>query len=216
MYSKESTCECSVSDIIHENGFVVCVTCGEIFRRSLETSHVSFQQQHYRIQTLYSRRSRFEKKVLGSLRRFTNHEISSDLMDFLLKHRPETPQELLRNISLWKTTERRPYQHAMDYWVALGNHQPVCTDADVRLLKVKFDDFFFAWERLQLMRPKFPYAYLFNKIVIGSEKFSDGMKALVQFVRILRCRKRKKRYDILYEKCVNFNYQILYLENVHN
>ena len=208
------TCCCpSFCTEIH-NGFVFCVGCGRMVRRHLSTNETSFSQKTHFMPRGYSRRSRFVKKVLGSLRLQTTHEIDSDLMNFLKKQKVETPQDLLQKMSEWKTKSRRPYSHAMQYWRALEKPVPHCTDEDVTLLVRTFDEILFAWERLRIKNPRFPYSWLFTRLVSSDPRYSAGMRALVPFLRKLRCKKRNARYEELFQKCKNFDYLNIY-EQVH-
>ena len=198
---------CCQYDQVCENGFMLCMNCGKIQAQSLETSITSYNQSSYYMSKPYSRKSRFEKKVLGLLRCLANHKIDGDLMIFLKTRKIKTPQDLLGEISLYPTKGRRPYSAAMYYWLCLGRKQPVCTDADVRRLSIDFDHIFFAWRRFGFPNPKFPYSYLFAKIVETSGLYSKGMVEMVRFVRQLRCQKRRARYDSLFKKCKEFEYK---------
>jgi hypothetical protein len=155
----------------------------------------------------YSRKSRFEKKVLGALRRLSAHKIDEDLMAYLLDRNIETPEQLMHGIATHPTKGRRPYLYIMYYWVALGFKQPVVTDADMEMLKRDFDHIFFAWERLGFPNPKFPYSFTFTKLVTGEEKYSQAMRDLVPFVRQLRCPVRRSRYDRLFKICQRFDFR---------
>jgi hypothetical protein len=95
----------------------------------------------------------------------------------------------------------------MYYWRALGFKVPECSDRDIRLLKAAFDKIFFAWNRFGFENPRFPYSYLFKKIVTGNPKYSDGLKAMTRFTRVLRCETRRLRYAELYQKCAVFDYK---------
>ena len=200
---------CCTSETASEGGFVLCLCCGKIQSPALETGCTSYNHSSYYMAKPYSRKSRFEKKVLGLLRRRANHKIDEDLMIFLKTRKIKTPQNLLCEISLYPTKGRRPYSAIMYYWVCLGKTQPVCTDADVRQLKIDFDHIFFAWRRLGYPNPKFPYSYLFAKIVESNKKYSSGIVEMVRFVRQLRCPKRRERYDRLFKKCKQFEYKNL-------
>jgi hypothetical protein len=95
----------------------------------------------------------------------------------------------------------------MYYWVALGKRQPVCTDRDIRFLKQDFDTIFFAWGRYGYRNPKFPYSYLFRKIVMSNPKrYSKGIREMTKFVRRLKCKKRRRRYNRIFKVCASFDY----------
>lgn len=205
MHNETSVCCCS--GIISESGYRVCINCGTVLYQALETANVSFNQSTFYMARGYSRKTRFVKKVLGSLRCLATHNADPDLMIFLRTRKIKTPQDLLGEISLYPTAGRRPYCYAMYYWVALGFERPICTDEDVRQLTRDFDHIFFAWERLGFQNPKFPYSYTFAKIVTSSKKYSPGMKKMVPFVRYLRCVKRRARYSKLFKLCLKFDYK---------
>ena len=194
-------------DIILDNGFNVCTNCGRTFGRCLETRLTAYGTASHYFPRGYSRKSRFEKKVLGALRRLSSHKVDAELMEYLRCRDIETPQKLLSEIGGYPTKGRRPYIFIMYYWVALGFKQPVPTDRDMNLLKRDFDHLFFAWERLGCLNPKFPYAYIFKRLVVGEKKYSKGMHDLVPFVRTLRCCKRRARYDRLFEICKAFDFK---------
>ena len=209
-------CDCG-GLMISENGFRVCTSCGRTTGRHLETSLTSYSSNSLYFPTTYSRKSRFEKKVLGALRRLTSHKIDEDLMKFLKPRNIETPEQLLHGIGCFPTKGRRPYLYIMYYWVSLGFKQPMVTDRDMELLKRDFDHIYFAWERLGFENPKFPYAYIFTKLVTGQEKYSQGMRDLVHFVRQLRCQTRRARYDRLFEICKAFDFKkIVYRQEKMN
>ena len=187
-----------------------CTECGKLIRQALETSSTSYNQRSYFMPRGYTRRSRFVKKVLGSLQLHATHKIDPELVMYLKDKNIQNPTQLLKVIAKYPTKGRRPYQFVMYYWKALGFPVPRCTEQDVDLLVREFDNVLFAWERHRFKRPKFPYSFLFRKLVSTNNQYSDGIKQFVPFVRALRCQKRKERYERLFEICKNFNYQ-----NVH-
>ena len=208
-------------DVINENGFRICTGCGRTLSRHLETSLRAYNQGAHYFPVGYSRKSRFEKKVLGALRCISAHKVNVQLMDYLRTREIDTPKKLLSEIAKYPTKGgRRPYIYVMYYWKALGFKQPVVLEKDMDLLKREFDQIFFAWERLGFTNPKFPYSYTFKKLVTGQTKYSQGMRDLVPFVRTLRCQKRRKRYDRLFEICREFDFKkIVYkqrqMETIH-
>ena len=157
--------------------------------------------------TGYSRRSRFEKKVLGALRCISAHKVDVQLMAYLKQRKIRTPRKLLSEIAKYPTKGRRPYIFCMYYWKALGFTQPIVLERDMDILKREFDQVFFAWERLGFKNPKFPYSFTFQKLVAGNAKYSKGMRDLVPFVRTLRCKKRRKRYNRLFAICRAFDFK---------
>lgn len=190
-----------------DNGFRICTSCGKCLGRHLETSLTSFNHGSLYFPTGYSRKSRFEKKVLGALRCMSAHKVDEDLMSWLEARKITTPQQLLQEMSRFPTNGRRPYIYVMYYWKALGFQQPVVLAQDMEYLKREFDHIFFAWERLGFENPKFPYSFTFRKLVTGNPKYSQGMRDLVPFVRKLRCHKRRKRYNRLFAICHEFDFK---------
>jgi len=204
-----------MGDHSFKNGFQICSGCGKTFTRFFETKIMSFSQSNLYFPKGYSRKSRFEKKVLGALRCLNSHKVDEKLMAFLKTKNIETPQQLLKEIGRFRTKGRRPYMFSMYYWKALGKTQPIVLEKDMELLKKDFDQIFFAWERLNFKNPKFPYNYTFKKIVTGNKKYSLGLRALVPFVRNLRCVKRRERYDRLFELCNNFDFKQIHFKQIN-
>ena len=176
------------NEIIDEaDGYMYCTKCGRLISQSLETSSTSYNQSSYFMPRGYTRRSRFVKKVLGSLRLRATHKIDETLVKYLKEQNIKTPTELLGAIAKYPAKGRRPYQFSMFYWKALGFPVPRCTDQDVDLLVREFDNILFAWERFRFKRPKFPYSFLFRKLVAAGTQYSTGIKQFIPFVRKLRC-----------------------------
>jgi hypothetical protein len=198
---------CCKFETIPESGFNVCMNCGRLGNQSLDTSNVVYGDISCRIMKPYSRKSRFEKKVLGLLRCLVNYRIDEDLLFFLQHRKIQNPADLHREIGLYSTKGRRPFDNIMYYWVALGFKQPTCTTKDILFLKQDFDNIFFAWDKYGYSNPKFPYSYLFRKIVMSNQtRYSKCMQQMTDFVRRLKCTKRKKRYDKIFKACITFNY----------
>ena len=209
MHSKTEIC-CSEPCVIRD-GFFVCLQCGKINRSHLDTSLTSYSQCFGYVKSSYSRKNRFERKLIASLRCLAHYKIDTALVDHLEKLNIETPEQLLVGIARYpKRKPRKPYLYAVYYWNALGHKAPNMTDNDIRLLNKTFDQIFFAWRRLHVSGPHFPYAYLMRKIVSSSSEYSDNIRYLMRFLRVLRCRSRRLRYDKLFEICKNMN-----LENVN-
>ena len=192
-----------------DNGHFVCTLCGKVGGVHLETTVTTYNNlgQFYLVKP-YTRKGRFEKKILQLLQCRLNFNLDDDLLFFLKTRKIKTPEDLHEEIGMYPTKGRRPYNKIVYYWVALGFKQPTCTERDSRLLKREFDNIFFAWERLGFLRPSFPYAYLFRKIVNRvNSPYSDGLRFMTRFVRVLRCNKRRERYDDMFKKCSEFNYK---------
>ena len=201
---------CCTEPVAIRDGFLVCLECGKMKRHHLDTRMTSYNQCFGYVKPAYSRKNRFEKKLIASLRCLAHYNIDTGLLNHLKKFNIETPEKLLVGIAQYpKTKPRKPYMYATYYWVALGKHIPSMTANDIRLLHQTFDQIFFAWNRLHVRGPQFPYAYLMRKIVADSHEFSDNIRYLMRFLRVLRCRSRRLRYDRLFDTCKKLN-----LENV--
>lgn len=204
MHSKTETC-CS-EPLASRDGFLVCLQCGKVARRHLDTRHTSYTQCFGYVKPGYSRKNRFEKKLIASLRCLAHYNIDVKLVAHLKTLNIETPEQLLVGIAQYpKKKPRKPYMYATYYWRALGKHAPPMTPNDIRLLDLAFDQIYFAWRRLHVNGPQFPYAYLMRKIVADSPEYSDNIRYLMRFMRVLRCRSRRLRYDKLFETCKNLD-----------
>ena len=189
-------------------GYRICTNCGRLVQHALDTCNTSYNHTSSIMFKPYSRRSRFEKKVLGMLRCLVNYAIDEKLL-FFLKHRKiKTPEDLHQEIGLYPTKGRRPFDSIVYYWRALGHPQPTCTDRDILFLKQDFAQVFFAWDRLGFQNPRFPYSYLFRKIVLtNATRYSKSMAQMTRFVRVLRCQMRRARYNDRFKRCIAFDYQ---------
>ena len=192
-----------------DGGYLVCTLCGKVNRRHLETRCTSYGNlTNFYLVKPYTRKGRFEKKILQLLQCQLNYKLDDKLVKFLRTRKIDSPESLHEGMSQFPTKGRRPYNGIMYYWVALGHMQPKCSDYDRKMLKREFDEIYFAWERLGFLRPSFPYAYLFRKLVNRpNSPYSKDLKFMTRFVRVLRCVKRRERYDTLFEKCFAFNYK---------
>lgn len=195
--------------LANEDGYFCCTECGKIIQPALDTEHCSYNHlPKYLISRPYSRKSRFFKKCLGLLRCMMNYKIDEKLVAFLEKRKIITPEDLFQQISKYPSPKRRPFDCIMFYWKALGHKQPECDERDIVMLKRDFDNIFFAWSRLGYANPRFPYSFLFRKIVTRfKHKYSNGMIELTRFVRKLRCETRRMRYEKLFKNCAEFDYK---------
>ena len=203
--------ECGGS-LDNDMGVYFCRLCGTAQSRVLDTATTAFKQSHAVLKNTYSRKNRFEKKLLAALRCHVEYSVDPDLLKFLQdrSNHINTPQDLLDNISIYpmKRGRRRPYLYVSFYWQALGKQVPLITERDIFCLKHDFDHIFFAWERLHLPPPMFPYAFLLRHIVAHNRaRYSKPMHKMCEFVRVLRCPTRVKRYKSLFQKCINFDYK---------
>lgn len=220
MHLKERTCtKCAIPHkMLNENGYFVCEHCGHIGGRCYETELTSFAQSFRSITPTYSRRSRFDKKMLAALRCRNNYTIDTNIITWLRTLTIETPEALICGIASYQYANtkkrRRPYMYVTYYWRALKKRVPVVSDFEVRRLLHDFDAIFFAWRRLGLPNPEFPYAYLFRKIVASNDYYSPQMRYLTRFVRKLCCPRRRARYDTLYDACAkNIKLSQLYIND---
>ena len=201
-------------------GFLFCSSCGKAQSQQLDTANTAFAQSHAVLKNTYSRKNRFEKKLLAALRCRVEYNIDEALLTFLQKHvhQIKSPQDLLEFISRYpmKKGKRRPYLYVAFYWQALGKALPLISERDLFCLKHDFDNIYFAWERLNIEPPMFPYAFLLRHIVAyGGTRYTKNMHQLCQFVRVLRCPMRTKRYKELFHRCVHFKYDKMFQEVVN-
>ena len=157
---------CCTKPLSSQNGYFVCIECGLVHRPHCDTRHTSFTQRFGYVKPAYSRKHRLEKKLIASLQCLAHYKIDVDLVAHLKKQSITTPEQLLVGIASYpKKKPRKPYIYAPYYWVSLGKSLPKMTKNDVRLLTQTFDHIFFAWHRLRVQGPHFPYSYLMRKIV---------------------------------------------------
>ena len=203
------TSRCCHSILISDDGYYICTQCGIVERPCLDTGKTSYSHTpKFTIVKPYSRKNRFFKKCLALLLCQANCKINEHLLEFLKRKPIKTPEDLFTYMGKYETKGRRPYDTIMFYWVAMGFKQPQCTDLDIKHLQRDFDDICFAWDRLGFKRPRFPYSFLFRKIVnSGGNKYSPGMHELTKFVRKLCCPSRRNRYESIYKKCRQFDYK---------
>ena len=201
---------CYEADVVLDCGFNCCTSCGKVVQRELDTTCTSYNACWGTVMntTPYTRSSRFNTKILAALLGNVNHRCDAGLLRWLhfcnRKNRLATPEMLLKRISDYKTTIRKPYIHSRCYWIAVkGGKLPTISNDEVVFIEKTFAELFYAWERLNLKKPKFPFTTALRLIV---EKFelSDNMKYLCRFARKLRCPNRKKRYKENFEKCVAY------------
>ena len=83
MHSKTETC-CS-EPLASRDGFLVCLQCGKVSRPHLDTRHTSYTQCFGYIKSGYSRKNRFEKKLIASLRWLAHYNIDTELVKHLKK-----------------------------------------------------------------------------------------------------------------------------------
>ena len=200
-------CKCTDPRFVTDSGFKTCVLCGCVAGRDIDTRHVCYSQSLYSLRTTnYSRKMRFDQKILAALQRDVSHNINSALLSYLRQCKRRgmisTPEDLLSRMSEWQSA-RKPYIYAVFYWENLFNTTlPKIDHVDAMLLKRVFEEVFFAWERLRLPTPRIPIATCMQLIV--KEYQLDSAKFLVRFTRKLRCKVRQKRYEEAFEKCLTY------------
>lgn len=197
---------CCTKPLVSRDGFLMCLECGKMHRPHCDTRFTSFNQRYGFVKAGYSRKNRFEKKLIASLRCMAHYNIDAKLVEHLKKFNIKTPEQLLAGIAQYpKKRPRKPYIYAPYYWIALGKDLPKMTENDIRMLNLAFDQIFFAWHRLHVTGPHFPYSYLMRKIVADSTEYSSNLRFLMRFLRVLRCRSRRLRYDKLFQVCKNLD-----------
>ena len=177
--------------------------CGSVVSRELDVGVKSFQQSVSRGVAPYTRKKRFCHKILGALLGRVGHKLNAMLIRHIKSSGAETPEEFVVAVSTFETSSRRPYIHVTQYWYARGGAMPTLPPHEERFLERMFDAIFFAWARLEIQGPQFPYTTLLQLLV---HHFALGASSrhLVRFSRVLRCPKRRLRYNILFEKCVAY------------
>ena len=197
-------CSDGVCDIVVECGMRVCVVCGKVVARDLNTSNTSFSQRFSSLgQKRYSRKKRFNNRILGALQRRINHSLDLQLVRYLKQcHRRKklnSPEELLLRMSEYRSP-RKPYLHALLYWTEVtGEKVELMTREDEHFISMWFDEIFFARNRLAFPRPRPPMATLLQLVV--QEFDLKNVKYLVRFTRHLRCPARTRKYYDQTQKC---------------
>ena len=208
-YDTYNICSKCSNPLICDMGMHFCSACGLSAGRLCDTSLTAFSQSHAVLKSSYSRKNRFQKKLIASLRCLVNYTLDEDMLQYLRRDNIQSPTALLKSMSKYpvKSGSRRPYLYVTFYWRALGFDVPQITERDLFCLQEDFDKIYFAWERQQFKKPMFPYAFLLRQIVLhGDKRYTEAMHMLCEFVRKLRCPQRKKRYSELFNKCINFVY----------
>jgi hypothetical protein len=177
--------------------------CGSVASRELDVNVKSFQQSVSKGASPYTRKKRFCHKILGALLGRVGHKLNPKLIRHIKSSGAETPEEFVVAISTFETNSRRPYIHVAQYWHACGGALPTLPPKEERFLERMFDGIFFAWARLGIRGPQFPYTTLLQ-LLVHHFKLGASSRHLVRFSRVLRCPKRRLRYNMLFEKCVRY------------
>ena len=191
--------------LVEDAGFVVCMYCGCVKSRSnLTTKNTSFGTVTSRMRPAYTRSGRFTKKILGAL----NRRISAQVDELCVKHLKErkikTPEDVLEGIRTWVTTSaRKPYVNAAYYGRILGLKDVVMSPRDEVVIRLIFDEVFFAHKRLGFKGPNFPFSELLH-LIVESFEFDESTKYVVRYAKRLRCPIRTARYEIMFRYCMAY------------
>ena len=202
--NRGTTCDCDGGTVL-ESGFECCMYCGCVVNRELNSNERAFATCGSPIKPVYTRRRRFTNKIIGALLLRCTVKIDVDLLKSLNHDitKKTTPEMFLKSMSAWRHTPR-PYIHIVAYWVAAGENITMPRDEELTLLVRSFDYIFFAWKRLGVTGPMFPYVTLLQHIVESSDFFeaSDELCFITRFTKRIRCKRRSEKYLALYKKCV--------------
>ena len=201
------TSTCCNAQCVCDNGFMCCTACGCVQNRALDVSITSFEEckaPHY---ATYTRSRRFRKNILACLTNRVCHNVDTQLAAYL-KRCAKTPEEYVQALSNYPTlalgtSRRRPYIHLSAYWVANGNVLPRLSANHIARLTILFDSIFFAWARLGLPSPQFPYTTLLQ-MICAQQSGGDALKFIIRFTRVLRCPKRRTRYANAFNLCMSY------------
>lgn len=204
---------CNGSTVI-DSGYHTCIKCGAIQRRQLDQNATSFDHSAtHSLKIEYTCITRFTKKIMAALQRSLHHNIDLDVRRLLAKmftaeSRP-TPERFIDAMSVIRLDRRRrkPYNYMTYYYESIFNVDlPVIPDAELKRINLIFAEVFYASKRLNLCRPMFPMTVLL-RLIVDFFEFSDETKYVVRFAKQLRCMSRRRRYKMMFVKC------LLYLIN---
>jgi hypothetical protein len=191
-----------------EDGFNVCVSCGNVGPAALDARNTSFSTwangPPQRIRTQYTRSHRFVNKIIGALNRNVSHACDASLVAHLRKRCLPAPEEILEGIRTWVTSvPRKPYVHATTYAAEIGMHVGHIGPKDKTRIRAIFDEVFFAHARLGFTGPNFPMTELLHLIC---ETFDMDASTLhvVRYSKRLRCEVRTARYRDMYLQCMTY------------
>ena len=75
------------------DGFMLCVTCGKVQQHFCDVNLASFSQSFYPCAPIYSRKTRFEKKLLAALTCKSFYVVNNALVEFLKEQQIKTPED---------------------------------------------------------------------------------------------------------------------------
>ena len=109
--------KCS-NPLISDMGMNFCSACGLSAGRVCDTSLTAFSQSHAVLKSSYSRKNRFQKKLLASLRCLVNYTLDEDMLQYLRQDNIQCPSALLKSMSKYpvKSGSRRPYLYVTFYF----------------------------------------------------------------------------------------------------
>ena len=208
MQTARSRC-CNESMVV-DSGFMTCVNCGSVTQRELDVGNIGFSSYGAPITSnVYTRSSRFSNKVLANLLGKTHHRCDDGLLLYLrqcrIKKKLQTPEQLLLRIADYTSPSmRKPYAFARQYWEQVTFQKvPPISQREEQFICKCFDECFFAWERLNLGRPKFPMTCVL-RLIITQFNLSENAHYICRFARELRCPVRRLRYKKCFKKCIAY------------
>jgi hypothetical protein len=185
-----------------DNGYNVCITCGCVMSKSLDTRNVTFDNSSMYLRPTYSRQCRFVKKILASLNRGLSCEMNLNLLKHLSN--AKTPEDILEGIRTWpKKKVRKPYTFAAYYGRAMDLPDITMSMLDRQRITIIFEEIFFAHKRLNIKGPNYPFSELLHLIVQYFEMDSSTMFA-VRYAKRLRCPIRTNRYREMFFDCIAY------------
>mgnify|MGYP007063394305 CR=1 FL=1 len=200
MQSLFHTCKVFVVDA----GYECCQQCGKIKSRELDADVCAFAQSTSPMCNSYTRSKRFKSKILGVLLCRVTQDLDPMLVNRVAS--AVNPEDVLEIISCYepRSNQRRPYLQAVAYWIAANKPMSFPKQSEIDHYVHRFESIFFARARLQLDGPNFPYLALLEMMVHDNKDASDEMRFLMRFVRKLRCRRRRRRYQQQFINCLHY------------
>ena len=193
-----------LAGVVEDNGYFVCVNCGEVISKALDTRNVTFGNSTMYLRPTYSRQGRFVNKVLASLNRSLSCEINVLLLNHLKDKKAKQPEDVLEGIRTWVTSvSRKPYIFASHYGITLGLTDVVMTPTDCRRIKAIFEETFFAHKRLRIKGPNFPFCELLH-LICESFEMDPTTLFTIRYAKRLRCTQRTARYRSMWFDCLEY------------
>jgi len=179
--------------------------------RELDVGVTCFAQQNmYLCTQQYTREGRFNNKILAAIfyGGVAPHVMHKGLVKFLVQARItgkfEKPEDIIKLIGEYRTTIRKPYIHARTYYEAVfGVTLNTPNELELRFIENTFTEVFYAWERLKLGKPRFPYTTVL-RLIVDEFALSDETRFLVRFARRLKCEVRTERYARCFKLCIAY------------